>query len=133
MSSNQALANEIDSFDPNLKGYRVAADLRRNYPIKFASISASNSGDNTIVSAVTNKKIKVLSVALIASGTVSVKWRSNTTDISGAMPLVVNSGFVLPASAPGMGHYLETATGEALNINLSTGTAVTGHLSYFEE
>jgi hypothetical protein len=112
---------------------RATGDLLRSKTIKFASISASSSGDNQIVALVATKKLKVLSCALVANGTVSVKWRSNTTDISGAMPLVVNSGFVLPASAPGMGHYFETAAGEALNINLSGNIAVAGHISYYEE
>jgi hypothetical protein len=112
---------------------RATGDLRGANTIKFASISASASGDNTVISLVSAKKIKVLSVILVASGTVSVKWRSNTTDISGAMPLVANSGFVLPASSPGQGHYFETAAGQALNINLSGAVAVNGHISYYEE
>lgn len=98
--------------------------------LKFTIISASTGADNLVVAAVTGKQIKVQSVVLVASGTVSVKWRSNTTDISGAMPLVANSGFVLPS---GSSNYFETAVGEALNINLSGAVAVNGHISYTEE
>jgi hypothetical protein len=108
-------------------------NLKQSNTILFATISASGSGDNAIVAAVASKKIKVLSCALVASGTVSVKWRSGTTDVSGAMPLVVNSGFVLPASSPGQGHYLETAVNTALNINLSGAVQVSGHISYYLE
>ena len=108
-------------------------NLKQSNIIKFATVSINGAGDNQIVAAVALKKLKLLSACLIASGTTSMKWRSNTTDLSGAMPLVVNSGFVLPASAPGMGHYLESATGEALNINLSAGVTVTGHITYYEE
>lgn len=112
---------------------RATGDLKGSNTIKFATISASSSGDNLIVASVSAKKIKVLSATLVSSGTVSVKWRSGTTDISGAMPLVANSGFVLPASSPGQGHYLETAVTTALNINLSGAVQVSGHISYYEE
>lgn len=108
-------------------------DIKNSQVIKFASVSISASGDNSIVAAVTSKKIKVLSCTLVSSGIVSVKWRSGTTDLSGAMPLVANSGFVLPASAPGQGHYLETAVNTALNINLSGAVQVSGLISYYEE
>lgn len=111
----------------------LAVSLGRNQTIRFASISVSASGDSQIVALTAAKKVKVLSVALVASGTVSIKWRSNTTDISGALPLVANSGFILPASSPGQGHYFETAAGEALNINLSGAVAVNGHISYYTE
>ena len=110
-----------------------AVNLKQGNTIKFATISVGTIGDNIIVAAVTGAKIKVLSAALVSSGTVSVKWRNDTTDISGAMPLVTNSGFVLPASAPGMGHYFETGVNKALNINLSAGVNVYGHISYYEE
>lgn len=111
----------------------VPTSLSGGSTILFAPISASSSGDNAVVAGVTSKKIKVLSVALVSSGTVSVKWRSNTTDLSGAMPLVANSGFVLPASSPGQGNYFETVAGQALNINLSGAVAVSGHISYYVE
>lgn len=114
-------------------GGDVNASLKNNATIKFASVSVSTSGDNTIVTGVTGVKIKVLSVLLVASGTVSVKWVSNVTDLTGAMPLVANSGFVLPASSPGAGHYFETAVGQGLKLNLSGAVAVNGHISYYEE
>lgn len=97
--------------------------------VKFAPISASSNGDNTIVSAVANKAIRVLSYVLMANGTVNAKWRSDTTDISGLFYLVANTG-----AAPGENQYgqFQTATGEALVLNLSGGIAVGGHLSYVE-
>ena len=107
--------------------------LKTGLTIKFAKVSVSSSGDNTIVSAVTGAKIKVLSVLLVSSGTVSVKWISNATDLTGAMPLVANSGFVLPASSPGQGHYFESATSQSLILNLSGAVSVNGHISYYEE
>jgi hypothetical protein len=111
----------------------VPTDTKQGFIIQFASVSVNQAGDNAVVVAVANKRIKVLSAALVSGGTVGLKWRSATTDISGTMPLIANSGFVLPASSPGQGCYLQTAAGEALNINLSGGVQVSGHLTYYEE
>lgn len=124
------LKSSIEEIDP---AAIMNTSLKLSNTIKFASVSVSTSGDNTIVTGVTGVKIKVLSVLLVASGTVSVKWVSNTTDLTGAMPLVANSGFVLPASSPGQGHYFETAVGQGLKLNLSSAVAVNGHISYYEE
>ena len=112
---------------------KVSANLKQSNTILFQPVSSSASGDNSVVALVASKKIKVLSVLLVSAGAVSVKWRSNTTDLSGAMPLVANSGFSLAASSPGQGHYFETAVGEALNINLNSAVAVSGHISYYTE
>jgi hypothetical protein len=104
--------------------------------MKFAVISASSSGDNAIVAAVTGKKIRVTSYVLSFSGSVNAKWRSGTTDLSGllygAAAAVVECGPTdsdLRGQRPG---HLETARGEALNLNLSGATAVGGHLTYEE-
>ena len=112
---------------------RWSGDLKGVNTIQFAKVDTAASGDTQIVAAVTGKKIKLLSCKLISNGTVSIKWRSGTTDLEGANPLVANSGYVLPASSPGQGHYLETAVNTALNINLSGATQVSGHISYYTE
>jgi hypothetical protein len=96
---------------------------------KFASISVSSSGDNQIVASVSSKKIRVLSYVIVSNGTVDVKWRNGTTDVSGAMPLVVNTG-VASGYCP-VGHF-ETSATTALNLNLSGAVAVRGHVSYIE-
>ena len=120
----------VEEIDPNAI---LNTDLKLGKTVKFASVSVSSSGDNTVIAGVTGLKIKLLSVVLIANGTVNVKWRSNTTDLSGPMPLIANSGFVLPASSAAQGNYLQTATGQSLNLNLSAAVAVSGHISYYEE
>lgn len=97
---------------------------------KFAPISVSSSGNNTIVAAVTSKKIRVLSYVIVAAGSVDAKFMSSTTtDKSGAMPLVANTG--VSANFSPIGH-LETASGELLNLNLSAAVGVRGHLAYIE-
>lgn len=98
--------------------------------VKFATIAASSSGANTIVAAVTSKKIRVLNYVLVSNGTVNAKWVSvSTGDISGLSYLVANTG-VSSGYAP-TGHF-ETTAGEALSLNLSGAVAVGGHISYIE-
>lgn len=96
---------------------------------KFASISCASSGDNSIVASVSSKKIRILSYVIVADGTVAVKWRNGTSDITGAMALVVNTG-VSSGFCP-VGH-CETAVTTALNLNLSAAVGVRGHLTYLE-
>lgn len=108
-------------------------DLRRGLTVKFAKIVATASGATAVVAAVTAKKIKVLGYVFVAAGAVAVKFQSATTDITGVMTIGSNGGVAASAVAPAGGHLLETAAGEALNINLSDAVVVGGHLSYVEE
>lgn len=99
----------------------------------FATISTSASGDTTLVAAQPGRKIRVVSYTVIAAGDVSVKFKSGSTDITGAMPLTTNGGAAPSGSglAPsGFAGLFETASGEALVINLSAAVAVGGHLTY---
>lgn len=96
----------------------------------FAKIDCSSSGDNVIVAAVPGKSIRVQNYVLIAGGTVNAKFRSDTTDLMGALPLTAQAG----ASFSGAGGpAFETAIGAALNLNLSAGVQVSGHLCYLLE
>lgn len=101
--------------------------------LKFATIATSSSGATAIVAAVTGKKIKVIGVWLSSNGTVNVKWQSASTDITGLAYLLQGNGYVLPTGSPGVAHWFETASGEALNINLSATVAVGGSIVYYEE
>ena len=107
--------------------------------MKYAVVNASASGSSTIVAAVANKRIRVLSYVIIAAGAVTVTWRSvdsasgYVTSISGAMALAANGG-VSPAagqSVPaGLIGQFETNQGEELAINLSAAVSVAGHITY---
>ncbi len=98
---------------------------------KFAVIDTASSGDTTIVSAVTSKKIRVLSVLLVAAGTVNVRFESNAagTALTGQMNMVANTGFCLPYNPVG---WFETASGQLLNLELSASQSVDGMLTYIE-
>jgi len=97
---------------------------------KFAKIDVASSGDNTIVSAVTGKKIRVLQYSLVCGAATTVQWKSSGgTTLSGDMQFAANGGISCPFSPVGL---FETASGEGLVLNLSAANAVSGHLCYIE-
>lgn len=98
---------------------------------KFKSVSASSSGNNTLQTAVASKKIRVLSYTLVSAGTCTATFQDGAggTGLTGAIPLVANSG-VSVAFSP-VGHF-ETTANTLLNLSLSAAVAVTGHFAYVE-
>lgn len=98
-------------------------------PPLFAVIDAASAGDNTIVAATTGKKIRVLSLFLVAAGTVVTRFESGAggTALTGQMTLAVNSGYALPFSPVG---WFETASGSLLNLELDAAVSVDGCLVY---
>lgn len=102
--------------------------------VKFAAISAASSGDNSIVAAVASQKVTVLAYAFVASSAVTITWKSDVggsaTALSGAMAIAANSGVSVPYSPTG---YFQTASGKALNLNLSGAIQVSGYVVYIQE
>jgi hypothetical protein len=98
-----------------------------------AAIAAASSGDNTIVAAVTGKKIRVQRYEISASGAVNAKWRSGTTDVTGLLYLAA-AGSTADADAAdaqaGDDFLFETVAGQALVLNLSAAVAVGGFVDY---
>jgi hypothetical protein len=100
--------------------------------IKRAVIDGATSGDNTIVAAVTGKKIRVLSCLAIMTGTaVTIRFESGAggTALTGQMQPTQGGGFVLNHNPLG---WFETASGELLNMELSGAQSVDGVLTYVE-
>lgn len=98
--------------------------------VKFAKIDAATSGNNTLVAAVTGKKIRVLGYTLVSGGTVLARFESgaNGTALTGQMTLAANN--VVSAYCP---HGLfETAAAALLNLELNDSITVDGHLTYIE-
>jgi acyl-CoA-binding protein len=98
----------------------------------IAPITAAASGDNAVVPAVTNKKIRVRGYALyngVATGQ-NAKWRSGTTDITGLLYGAAAIGLIGAAQAPANDFLFETVAGQALNLNLSAATATGGWVVY---
>jgi hypothetical protein len=104
-----------------------------SFPRKRAPIAvvAAGAGDTAVVAGVAGKRIAVMGYVIVASAAgVNPKWRSNTTDISGAMPFAANGGVVVPLSPDDP--WLITAAGETLNLNAAGVGNVGGHVVYEE-
>ena len=129
-----SLANGLSNLIDKVTSYQATDAIMNGLTAlepKFAVISASLSGDNTVVSAVTGKKIRVISMFLLATSAVSARFESSAggTAKSGAMPLSANGGFVLPKNEVG---WFETESGQLLNLELSGAVLVAGGLTYVE-
>lgn len=84
-------------------------------------VTASALGNTQIVAAQgAGIRIRVLSLFLIATLATSIKFQSDTSDISALFPVGVNGGMVVPYNPHG---WFQTAANAALNINLSVGTS----------
>ena len=112
-------------------GYINVPGLTQPAQVKYAVINAAGSGDNTIVAAVTGKKIRVISLFYMAAGTVNVRFESGAggTALTGQMEHTAQTGIVLGTNEDG---WFETAAGSLLNLELSGAISVDGSLSYLE-
>lgn len=98
--------------------------------ISRAIIDGATSGDNTLVAAVTGKRIRVLALFAIMTGTaVTIRFESAAggTALTGQMQPTQGGGFVLPYNPVG---WFETTAGELLNMELSGAQSVDGVLNY---
>lgn len=98
---------------------------------KFAVINVAGSGNNTIITAVTGKKIRVLQYTFVCGAAVNVRWEGGAggTALTGIMEFAANSGISVPYSP--VGHF-ETAVTTLLNLELSGAVNVDGHITYVE-
>jgi len=99
--------------------------------LKRAVIDNASIGDNTLIAAVTGRKLRVYQMVLISSGTTTVRFESGAggTALTGQLNLIANVGFS-SGWCPG-GHF-ETLLGELLNLELSAAVSVDGWLIYAE-
>lgn len=98
--------------------------------VLYAVVAASTGGNNTLVAAVTAKRIRVIALVLVASGganTARLESDADGTAMTGQMDIIDNGQLVLPWNPAG---WCQTAAGKLLNLELSAGTAVAGLLTY---
>lgn len=105
---------------------------------KRVAVNASSdaAAGNTLIVAVPGKRIAVLAACLITAGDVVSTFYSGPADtgtnLTGALPLGTNGGFVInPPADPALA-WLMTAPGEALTLRLASAVSVGGWLVYFE-
>lgn len=106
--------------------------------IKMATGSTSSSGDNTVVSAVSSKRIKVIAFSLITASTTAVTgtFKDNTAGTAVATyPLQAiastNFGITQATSAPSF--LFASTAGNPLVLNLSAAQSVTYSITYFDD
>lgn len=94
-------------------------------------LAKSTSGDQTLVTGVTAKKIKVVSLVMMANAVVNVKFKDSTPqDLTGLFYFSAKGGVVLNNHED---DWFETAAGKSLVWNLSASQAVGGVLTYIVE
>lgn len=97
---------------------------------QYAAVSAGSLGDNTLVEGVANKRIRVVAMALVASGgtnTVTLQSGASGIALTGGMDLADNAQWILPYNAAG---WCETGTGDLLNLSLGAAHGVAGVVDY---
>lgn len=94
-----------------------------------ASVSVSASGDNTLVAATASQTTRVFRLYLVNSGSVKVdvKFKSATTDKTGAMTLFPGGSICLNFDGE---PWFITGTNEAFILNLSAACQISGWLDY---
>lgn len=99
--------------------------------IQRAVIDNAATPNNTIVAAVTSKKIRVTSLFMVAGGAVTARFQSGAggTALTGQMVMAANGVLSLPHNPAG---WFETAAGQLLNLELSAAVSVDGALNYVE-
>lgn len=107
-------------------------DFRDVQLVKRAAIDAASSGDNTLVAAVTGKKIRVLSLAITMTGTaVTIRFEDGAggTALTGQMQPTQGQTVTLPFNPVG---WFETSDATLLNLELGGAQSVDGVLVYIE-
>jgi len=99
---------------------------------KFVAVDAATNGDNTLIAAVTGKKIRVLAAVLVMTGTaVTARFEDGTggTALTGQMQQSQGNSIVLPFNPVG---WFETTAATLLNLELSGAQSVDGCIVYVE-
>lgn len=98
---------------------------------KFKAINATASGDNTIVAAVSGKKIRVLAMVLVgeAAGGAAFEDGAGGSELSGQMKFAAGTVIVFPFNPLG---WMETTANTILNLETDAAVIVRGCLTYVE-
>jgi hypothetical protein len=103
--------------------------------IQTVQVNASAIGNNAVVAALTQneaKRISVISYLITASGGLNTAaWRSGATTVKDG-PYDLAADEEVGATGQRDAPLFLTEAGEALNINLSAATVVTGRVTYIE-
>lgn len=88
--------------------------------IIYVPVAQGAAGTTVLAAASPNQKHKIIGVVLMLDATGTLKFIDGSGDLTGAMPIAANGGFVLPSS---LFPYTQTATNSALSLVTVTGKA----------
>jgi hypothetical protein len=98
--------------------------------VRYAQIDTTTTGDQTVVAAVSGKRILVCALVLNPAAETDITFKSGSTEV------VDFGGFRGTDEPPGLGlsfnphGYFETAAGQALVMNVNGAVAVRGLVNY---
>lgn len=99
--------------------------------VKYAQFGGANAGDNQIMAAVTNKKIRCVGYAMVADAAEVVQFQDDAgNNLSGTISLAANGGVV--HSAPSNVGVFQSVMSQGIDINNVGGADVDGHMAYIE-
>ena len=131
IASDLPIDRAVDNIGVALQTDKIMLDTTALTPL-FAPISATTTGDNTIVAASAGFQIRVLALFLVASADdTDVRFESAAagTALTGAVPLLESTGFVLPFNPVGW-FQTDTTGDELLNMEITGVGDVFGSLTY---
>lgn len=136
-----ALATRLDTANDAVQSLPVSGKLSDGagnaLTVKTACGTASSSGVNAVLAAVTSKRLRVLSYSLQAANANSAAVTAAFQDDSGT-PVVLSQSWDLNVregvSKPfaGSGFYFQTTSGQALKLSLSAAQSVYWEVAYVE-
>lgn len=100
--------------------------------IKYANVAATSDGDNALIAAVANKRLRIVRLVLEITGAGNAVFRNSDdtgtfltlTGVIAPSFLVVNGSIEAPV--------FETGLGLGLEVNNAAGVDVVGGLAYYE-
>ena len=101
--------------------------------LKTAIIQTNTSGNTQVVAAIPGHQIRVVCFVVTASSNENVKFRSNSTDLTGFLYLATHGSCTNPGpvqTPAGLLYQFQTEAGEALNIFLTGTSDVGGYVVY---
>ena len=129
---NQGLGSSAVADAWLMSGTINISNIQTDATIKFVRVNATADGDNSIISGVTGKKIRVLGyvITVTTAGTVTMQDTAGSPNIFAQFSLLAQGG----ASYAGglMCPAFETLVGNGVEINTQTGQDCLGHMTYIE-
>lgn len=107
--------------------------------MKYIPINATASGDNVVLAASVypNMCYMVVSYTLLTDANVTIKFKSDATDLTGPMPILASGGiattsnFLAGGTGSPIGLFKTLQANDDLILNLSGAANVGGHISIF--